>query len=331
LRPKQSAWSLFASGGFRLDNSANSAPDLARLREGDRLALGLSDFNAVLAGLGVATRFGSRGEAFVEFSGDFLVGQNAPPLRESPLRAALGGRYFASRALQAELTATASFSSRPAAGPGDPLVPIDPRFSILAGLRYAFGLGRSVPPSGPPPEAIVEDSVPQLWTLTGKLVDETGEPIPEAEVILRTDAARESRTITDAQGRYRFVDVPAGAVHVEVRATGFDVSSWESMIPMSRDQTPRTLTRGSTGTGIMRGLVRSFGSEPLSAHVQFKTQAGKFVATAQTDPEGRFEVELPAGSYQVVISATGHVTHKGSVVVESHGVAIVNVDMRERQ
>jgi hypothetical protein len=329
FRPKQSAWSLLASAGFRLDNSNNSAPDLERLRDGDRLALGLSDFNAVLAGLGVAHRFGTRGEAFAEFSGDFLVGQNAPPLNQSPLRVALGGRYFISRALQAELTSTVALSSRPPAGPSDPLVPIDPRFSIVAGLRYAFGVFRGAS-SGQLPDDVSGGSAPRVWTLTGKLVDETGEPVPEAEVIVRTDAGRESRAITDAQGRYHFADVPAGPAHFEARATGFDVSSWESMVPESQAGEPRALRRGSTTVGIMRGLIRSFGSEPLSAHVQCKTQAGNIVASAQTDAAGRFEVELPAGSYQVVITAAGYHTHKRSVVVESHGVAILNVDMRER-
>jgi hypothetical protein len=330
LRPRESPWALLASGGFRLDNSAKSAPDLERLREGDRLALGLSDFNAVLAGLGVAYRFGTGGEMFVEFSGDFLVGENAPPLSESPLRAALGGRYFIGRALQAELTSTFSFSSRPTAGPTDPLIPIDPRFSLVAGLRYTFGLSRSVPPDEALPEAGVL-SAPQLHALTGTLVDDTGEPVPEAEVILRTDPNRESRTISDAQGRYRFTDVPAGPAEVEVRASGFDISTWEPTIPQSPGQPPHVLSRGLASAGIVRGLIRSFGSEPLSARVQFKTQAGKVVATAQTDPAGRFEVELPAESYQVVVSAAGYHTHKGGVVVESHGVAILNVDMRERR
>jgi hypothetical protein len=330
LRPKGSAWSLLASGGFRLDNSANSAPDLQRLRDGDRLALGLSDFNAVLAGLGVAYRFGADGEVFAEFSGDFLVGQGAPPLGESPLRAAFGGRYLITGALQAELTSTVGLSSRPVAGPGDPLVPIDPRFSIVAGLRYAFGVFRSEPLAGAT-EVGVEGDAGQGWPLTGTLVDDTGEPVTEAEVIVRAGAARESRTITDAQGRYHFGDVPAGPVQVEVRATGFDVSRWQATVPESHAQEPRVLRRGGATTGLMRGLIRSFGSEPLSAHVQFKTRAGKVVATAETDSAGRFEVELPAGSYQVAISATGYVTHKVSVVVESRGVAILNVDMRERQ
>lgn len=328
LRPKESAWSLLASAGFRLDNSAKSAPDLEELRDGDRLSLGLSDFNAILAGIGVAYRFGTDGEAFAEFSGDFLLGQNAPSLGESPMRAAFGGRYFVSRAVQAELTSTVGLSSRATAGPTDSLVPMDPRFSIVAGLRYTFGLTAGAPRAEP--DAGVDD-LPRLSTLTGRLVDDAGEPVPEAEVVLRIEGGRESRTITDANGRYRFADVPAGAVQIEARASGFEVGSWQSVIPESPSQPPRVLSRGGTSAGIVRGLIRSFRSVPLSARVQLKARAGKVVATAQTDSAGRFEVELPAGSYQVVISAVGYRTHRGRVVVESHGVAILNVDMRERK
>ena len=47
---------LLLNAGFRLDQSENSAPDLTRVRPGDRTALGVSAANAVLIGVGLSTR-----------------------------------------------------------------------------------------------------------------------------------------------------------------------------------------------------------------------------------------------------------------------------------
>jgi hypothetical protein len=136
--PRGTGWTLLASAGFRLDNSANSAPDLERLRMGDRITLGVSDSNEVLGALGVARRFDEIAEAFGEFSADVLVGAKSPSFSKSPLRAAVGGRYFPSKAWQVDLTAQLALSSRPGIDDEDPLVPIDPRVLVMAGVRYSF-------------------------------------------------------------------------------------------------------------------------------------------------------------------------------------------------
>jgi len=47
--PRPGRFRLLGAAGFRRDQSARSAPEVERLRFGDRLALGLSDSHAVLA------------------------------------------------------------------------------------------------------------------------------------------------------------------------------------------------------------------------------------------------------------------------------------------
>jgi hypothetical protein len=329
LAPRGGRWSLLASAGYRLDNSAHTAPDLARLRPGDRLALGLSDFDALLVGLGAAYRVGLRGEAFVEFAGDFLVGENAPRWRKSPLRAALGGRYFFSPRLQAELTATMSLSDRPAIGASDPLIPIDPRFSLLAGLRYAFRLTGE-----PQPEPIVQHEptprAPEFVELSGVLVDDTGQALPESRVSLRPADGTDRSAITDAEGRYRFMEVPLGPARLQATATGYAPFTWEVDVVPSLPPQSHTLGKSAGTTGVIRGLVRSFGSEPLIAQVQIRRAVGGALTTLATDAEGRFEIELSPGDYRVMISANGYRAHRRDVIVESEVVAILNVDMREQ-
>src|SRR5262245_41093738 len=71
--PPRSGLALTANAGYRLDRSAASAPDSADLTAGDRLALSVSAFDAVL--LGAAATYGRGGaQGFVEASWDLLVG-----------------------------------------------------------------------------------------------------------------------------------------------------------------------------------------------------------------------------------------------------------------
>jgi Carboxypeptidase regulatory-like domain len=338
--PQGSPWALLAASGFRLDNSGNAAPDLTRLRLGDRVSLGMSDSNAVLIALGAARRFGSAVEVFAEASADLLVGPDAPELAQSPLRAALGGRYFLSRALQAEFTATVSLSQRPPVGPTDPLVPIEPRVQGVLGLRYSFDLEPGATEVAPPPDSKPKAAVavvpalpksPQVATVAGVLTDDGGEPLPDARIRLRGADGVEHELISDAEGRYSFADVPVGPASLEVSATGFQTQAWEIDVqPGLAPEAARALVP-KTDVGVLRGLVRSFTSEPLRAQIVVQDKRKKVVASLDSAEDGRFELELAPGNYRVTIKSSGFRVHERQIKVEGNGVSILNVDMREQK
>ena len=80
---------LHVNAGFRLDRSGETVDDPDMLSPGDRLAIGASEANAVLLGLGTEIRIGGV-TALATWTWDLLVGQDAPPRLESPMRAAHG-------------------------------------------------------------------------------------------------------------------------------------------------------------------------------------------------------------------------------------------------
>lgn len=341
--PRNTGWVLLASAGFRLDNSAQSAPDLERLRIGDRITLGVSGSNSVLGAVGVARRFDQVAEVFGELSADVHVGAKAPPFSQSPLRAALGGRYFPSPGWQFDLTALASLSARPDIEPADPLVPIEPRVLVLLGVRYTFRFERPAAPDAARPLASEPTAVaataavppppppPEPATVSGTLVDDKGEPLPEAVVMLRVTGGEMRDAITDANGRYTFQRVPLGPATMEVTATGFQAQTWD--IEIKQDMPPdlgRALTP-KADRGVLRGLIRTFQSEPLRAQIVVRDRRGKAVGTRDSAEDGHFELELPPGSYAVTISAKGYRTHRRPINVEGNGVSILNVDMLEAQ
>jgi len=137
-----------ANLGYRLDRSAHSAPDAATLEPRYRVALEVSAFDEVLAGLAVTVGRG-RTQGFVEASADLLVGAGAPAVTRSPMFVGGGARFAVTPALQLEADAEVSPSGRPDVGPSARLVPIPPRVAGWLGLVYRFGVSPPVQAAAP--------------------------------------------------------------------------------------------------------------------------------------------------------------------------------------
>jgi hypothetical protein len=335
-RPERHPFALLGHVGYRLDYSANSAPDLRRLRAGDRLALNLSDFDAVLVGVGGSLRMIERTELFAEVSLDYLVGSNAPAFKVSPMRATIGARYFLKPDLQGELSVSAALSSRPSFAVDAPLVPVAPRASVNIGLRY----GRLLHPPQPKPEAQPSESeptelqpdLPKTASVSGSLVDDKGEAVPDVRVVLTVAPETTLReTVTDGEGHYAFTDVPTGDATLEASAPGFESQQWVVEVrPNLPPGGARALVRkGNTGT--LRLLTRTFSSEPLAASIQVRDARGRKVTSGKGDDRGSYEIDLPPGRYTVMISEPGYRSLRREVMIERYGVAILNVDMREEK
>jgi hypothetical protein len=321
-------WQLLGLLGARIDESFNSAPDLTRLRQGDRVALGLSDSHALLLGLGLGYFVTSRLTVFGELSGDILLGKQAPAFLASPLRAALGARYFVLDQLQLELALHTSLSQRPSITPSDPLVPIEPRIAAVFGLRATFGAPKKPKPTAKP---VIQEPPPEptpLATLSGVLTDQHGAPLPEVTVkLLATDGLLE--TITDAQGRYSFGQLHAGKAELSADAAGFKSTRWNVEINQAPVEVPARALEPGESTGLLRCLVRSFDSTALAAEVTVRDERGKRIAGGSTDPRGSLEFALPPGQYRVMIEAAGYRSQRTQVQVATNEVAILNVDMRK--
>ncbi len=66
----------------------------------------------------------------------------------------------------------------------------------------------------------------------------------------------------------------------------------------------------------------SFSGKPLAATIVVD---GK---TIQTDVDGQYAIDLPAGSFEITIESPGHLPQKRTVSVKLDGVTVLNVDLR---
>jgi hypothetical protein len=315
-------WGLLSvgvRGGYRLDRSAKARPELAQLRAGDRLALGLSDSNAALLGVGFAYPVGDV-QLLAESSAELLVGEAAPPLHQSPIGASAGARYAVNEQWSLELLGEASFSGRPALEPGDPLVPVQPRFAAFAGVRFSLPVAAPVVAAAPEREP---EAAPALIDLRV----EVASPLPDDGVAIHATLEQSGKSLTatrNGAGELSFSGVVPGLATLSLVAEGYERSQRSVRIEVAGARAQRVrVTLTALPRAQLRGLVRSFGGQGLPARVRVEPLG----IEAATDGDGFFELDVPAGRYEVSIQAAGYRPQQKSVVVEKDGVVILNADL----
>jgi hypothetical protein len=341
LTPPKADLAVSINAGFRLDQSGKSVDRPASLRPGDRLSLMVSDSNAVLVGVGASKLVGAKVEVLADTTWNILVGDKAPSAFDSPLRLGVGGRYHVNdtRTLQIEVSPEVVLSGRPAQGPGVPLVPIEPRFSFLVGARYTlpFGAGAAAAQNGettqpqtnkPPPVNPMVQTVKGRITKEGSAPDGADSGIANAHVTITVTAADgtvglERSADTGADGTFAIGDLGLGRAKVSVKAAGYEDGSAELEVKQGTPDLVIALKR-VIKAGQLRGLVRSFNGKPLAATIRVEP----LNVETKTDSDGTFQIDVPPGSYEVVIAAPGHAGQRRPVQVEENGVTILNADLR---
>jgi hypothetical protein len=319
VRPQGGNQAVHLNAGFRLDNSAKAVEMPDSLSPSDRLALGLSDSNAVLFGAGweMVT---PKVTVLAEASWDLLVGGDAPGPLESPLRVGAGLRVPLTRTLALQAMAEASASSRPEVADGEPLVPIEPRFGMVATLTYRPGdpalaiiAHRDEPPPPPPP--------PKPGRLSGAV--KTGDEAPVAGAVVKIG---DLEVVSAADGSFTVEELPGGLANVSVTAEGYKDASTSALVKPGETTRTSVLLERILPAGQVRGLVQSFGGQPLQATITIEPGGQRI----ESSTSGEFEIDLAPGSYTVTISAPGHVNQQRKVTVEQNGVTILNVDLRKQ-
>ena len=313
--------------GYRLDRSAATGSEAPLLAPGDRLALGVSEFDALLVGLGAGYHLGPT-ELYSEATGDLLIGSGAPPIGQSPLRIALGVRRAFTERLSAEGSLEASLSGRPSIAPDAPLIPIEPRFSVHAGIRYDFGARKSVaaPPAPAPAPApkpvVVAPAAPTESALALTLVDEDGAPVPGVTVRISAKGAEQTLT-AGADGACRAEHLAPGETKLRFEAKGFEPLERTFTLapgaPVAQTITLKTLPPPSQ----VRGVVRSYGGKGLAARIRVEPVG----VEARTDAGGAFQVDVPPGNYEVIVEAEGYQPQRRKISVDQQGVVILNADL----
>ncbi|MEO8706679.1 MAG: carboxypeptidase regulatory-like domain-containing protein [Kofleriaceae bacterium] len=342
LSIKAGAGSVNLSAGFRLDNSAESAPDSATFTAEDKVSLGVSDFHAAVASLGFAY---PAGKAFVgvEASTDVFVGSGAPgPIIRG---GATAGFHLTSHW---SVFAFASVAKVPSLDFDDvmnntvTLIPYEPLFTGGLGITGRFG-GRATPPPpvddhitpNPTPETI---EVIEYAEVTGIVLDDTGKPVAGAKVTLKLKN-NTGTAATDGKGYYTVKRLPIGktiAGKTDLDDIGAEVTvDVDGKKPKS---TTLTLAKGANTVapitlepvlppGQLKAVIRTAGAGKPIANATVKIEPGGHTATS--DADGNISIDLPPGTYKATASGPGFKSQTLDVVIEKDGVVVKNFELRK--
>jgi hypothetical protein len=313
--------------GYRLDGSARSVTMPSTIRPGDRVSLNASSNDSVLLGLGTTIRF-APAEIFGELTFEPYVGDGAADADAAPIRLGLGARIDLVDQLRAHVVFEATAHRRLAVMDGTALTPTEPRIALLVGLSFRPALDPDPVASEDEEEIGPDPSDDESVSIEGTVTGEDG-PIEGASVSLEHGEPPQTiaETTTDADGEYRFEEIERqDGLRVRIRAEGYDESTRE----VELDESGRTalgsqeLSRSGPVGGALRGLIRDFDGTPLEAEISISPGDHR----ARADAEGRFEVDLPPGNYEVQIRAQGYAPQRRRIQVTENEVVILNVDMR---
>lgn len=328
------SWAYAFNLGYLLDNSAEAAPPIATLRQGDRTALGASSFEAVSIGVGVARSSGPW-LLFGEASADLLYA--APRLGTSPMRVGAGARYAVTDSVQLELRARVGLSARQGFDPQQ-YQPFEPRIAVSFGPRIAWGAPDTMPlppntvtqrpPSEPKPTSPkATQPVAVAHHLVGVVTDDAGAPL--AQVTITAKQGEWSRTTeTGFDGTYELSSIPSGELEITAQTVDYQPFRYELRVEADAPETtapPVKLQLQVLGAQI-EGIVRGFDGKIPEATITLTPGE----RTSKTDADGKFQLEVGPGEYRVIVSAPGYETQTRSVIVQKQGVVIVNVDLRTR-
>jgi hypothetical protein len=328
--PADQGWSAGALAGFRYDRSASAVLAPASYRPGDRLALGLSAFNAIPLGVGAEYRWAGQ-QWIIELSGELLVGSGAPPVTESPWRVSAGGRHPLGEQLALTCMLETALSARPRSGGTDPLSPIEPRFELLVGVAYRlFDWDRVAPtppgaaaaPPPPPPTRQPEPRAVTSATLLVNVVTQDGYPLSDASVELELDGKALS-VPHENLASYRLGELVAGSGTLKVSAPRLKPVERSIELHSGERLVVDVQLEAAAPSGQLQGLVRSLAGHGLRARIRVEPAGVEL----ETDHAGTFLVDVAPGRYEVTIEAPGHEVQRRQVEVKPDGVVIVNADL----
>lgn len=318
--------------GVHFDRSSVAVEDPSLLSAADRITLGASSSPAVRIGAAGRHSFpGLRTVWLAELWADLLVLDGAPPILESPITLSVGARHSLSRLLALQTHLDFGLSARPSDFSSGQLQPIGSRVGLVVALIMTPGRKepKAAPapvaaPPPPPPRAAVPAPKVEVASVEvrGRVVDESGQGVPDVEIVGRTDQGPLSPVRTEADGGFLLTDLAADAIlSLEVRATGFDVE--KRTLDLTTERSLEITVYQSLPRGVVRGTVRDVLGSGLAA--QIRIEPGSQVIDVA--PDGVFQVELPPGAYRLAFESPGFRREERSVTVAENGVVILNIGL----
>ncbi len=318
--------------GVHIDRSGYALDAPERLSAADRVTLSANSGAQLRFGLAYSQRLPPEKTLWLaEFRTDLLLDQGAEYLGQSPMTLSIGARHPLRAGLGLEGRLELGFSARPSELTSGALIPIGPRAGLSVALLWApekkLALAPKAPepeegPPPPPPSVQKEEPKPVLVEVTGRVIDESGTGIPDAEIRIAIGEQLVPSVWTNEDGSFRIEGISDNkTLSLEVHSTGFDIAK---RTHEAKAEAPLEITLyEALPRGLVRGSVRDVLGGPLAATIHVEPGG----PTIEAAPDGSFQVELGPGTYRILFDHPGFGREMRSVTVVEHGVVILNIGL----
>ena len=331
---------LSLDAGFRLDNSSKSVENASQLSLADRVSLGVSEFNAVVAGAHITV---PSGKAFfgAEATMDLFLGSGHPgPIIRG---GANGGLHLTpnwSLLAFVEVAKVPGIDMADVAMNDIPLIAYEPMITGGIGISGTFGGTKKKVDDHISINKDQKDvEVIETAEVSGNVVDEAGKPVVGATVSVKLKKITGTGK-TDDKGDFVVDKLPIGKTVKGV--TDLDDTGAEITIEVANKKPSTqtiTLVKGKNALpakvalepllppGELRSLVRAAATgKPIPGAI-VKIDPGGETITA--GPDGTLSINLPPGTYKATCTAPGFKEQTLDVVIDPNGVALKNFELRK--
>ena len=156
--------------------------------------------------------------------------------------------------------------------------------------------------------------------LTGQLLG-AGTPLPNKVVTITTLSGAELPFVTDSNGRFT-ANLQNGSYTLTSNSFGYTQSTVANVVVNNGQTTMRNISVNLLPTGRAEGTVWAVtGYMPL-AHA--KIEIVDTPITATTDGNGRFDLTLPTGNYELIVSKIGYQQQHAEIFLSSGTFVVQN-------
>lgn len=320
--------------GYHHDRTSELAAAASGLTE-EQLALSgvSSSMHHIALGLAVEYRFRLIAP-FVELTGDFPLDDDKDG--HNSLLVGLGARLWLGPEDAVQLSLAMEF--RALAGNADPdpvgrmVWEIPPLINVMLGVtvRLPIRSGESatvdVEPEGVAP-VDVAPRTQELGRIAGRVLCGT-EPCGAGPLVEVVNSGASPYAVDVGDGTFVTAEIPPGAYRVVARMAGAEDQVQEiAVAPGARVEVTLTFpAQQDESTGI-RGRVTDFNGAPVQAVIRIPSSD----IEVQTDEQGQFHIDVPPGSYQVIVWSPAHQTQTIRLEVAPRGVVVMNAELRSRR
>lgn len=164
--------------------------------------------------------------------------------------------------------------------------------------------------------------------LTGTVLSEQGEPIPNANVVAIQNQVIVSSTTTQQDGSY-LMTLDVGSYEIEVSAFGYQTQIATSVVINPAQTTTKNFILKKLSIGYLKGTILDDEGVPIAGSIIEVLYNDLVVSSVTANISGEYFVAIPTGNYTVKASSEGFLSASSSTTIVENSTTTLNFILKK--